>query len=129
VEQVLAATGGRGVDVVYDPVGGELFHAARRCTASEGRLLIIGFAGGLQAIQANQLLYRNQSAIGVYLGAYSKDEAGRTFMAGVWADVMDWYGAGRIQPVIEREVGLDGVATALEDLAARRVMGRIVVRP
>jgi NADPH2:quinone reductase len=129
VEQVLAATGGRGVDVVYDPVGGELFHAARRCTASEGRLLIIGFAGGLQDIQANQLLYRNQSAIGVYLGAYSKDEAGRTFMAGVWADVMDWYGAGRIRPVIEREVGLDGVATALEDLAARRVMGRIVVRP
>ena len=129
VEQVLAATGGRGADVVYDPVGGELYHAARRCTSSEGRLLIIGFAGGLQAIQANQLLYRNQSAIGVYLGAYSKDEAGRAFMAEVWAELMDWYGGGRIWPVIGREVGLDGVAEALEDLAARRIMGRIVVRP
>jgi len=129
VDEVLAATGGRGVDVVYDPVGGDLFHAARRCTASGGRLLIVGFAGGLQDIPANQLLYRNQSAIGVYLGAYSKDDAGRAFMSSVWFELMDWYVAGRIWPVIDRQVGLDGAAAALDDLAARRVMGKVVVRP
>jgi len=129
VEEVLASTGGRGVDVVYDPVGGELFHAARRCTAPEGRLLIVGFAGGLQDIPANQLLYRNQSAVGVYLGAYSKDDAGRAFMHSVWSELMEWHGAGRIRPVIDREVGLDGAAAALEDLAARRVTGKVVVRP
>jgi len=129
VGEVLAATEGRGVDVVYDPVGGELFHAARRCTAPEGRLLIVGFAGGLQDIPANQLLYRNQSAVGVYLGAYSKDDAGRAFMRSVWSELMDWHAAGWIRPVIDREVGLDRAAAALEDLAARRVTGKVVVRP
>jgi NADPH2:quinone reductase len=128
-DRVLALTGGRGVDVVFDPVGGAAFDAARRCTASEGRLLVVGFAGGIQQIPANVLLYRNQSVLGVYLGAYSKDPAGRAYMGGVWAELMGWHAEGRIRPVIDREVGLGGVAAALTDLAERRVTGKVVVRP
>ncbi len=128
-EAVLALTGGRGVDVVFDPVGGSVFDAARRCTASEGRLLVVGFAGGVQQVPANVLLYRNQSVFGVYLGAYSKDDAGRAYMHGVWAELMAWHAAGDIRPVIDRDVGRSGVADALTDLAERRVTGKVVVRP
>jgi len=130
VDAALEATTGRGVDVVFDPVGGEWFDAARRCTASEGRILVVGFAGGqIQQIPANQLLYRNQSVLGVYLGAYSRDEAGRSFMRGVHAELLDLHRHGRIRPVVDREIGLEGVAAALTDLAERRVIGKVVVRP
>ncbi|HZQ56698.1 MAG TPA: NADPH:quinone oxidoreductase family protein [Acidimicrobiales bacterium] len=128
-DAVLDLTGSRGADVVFDPVGGAMFDAARKCTASEGRLLVVGFAGGVQQIAANLLLYRNQSVLGVYLGAYSKDDAGRAFMAGVWDDVMRWHADGKVHPVIDRVVGLDGVATALTDLVERRVTGKVVVQP
>ncbi len=67
--------------------------------------------------------------LGVYLGAYSKDDAGRAFMAGVWDELMRWHADGKIWPVIDREVGLDGVAQALTDLVGRRVTGKVVVRP
>ena len=114
---------------MFDPVGGDLFDAARKCTASEGRLLVVGFAGGVQQIAANLLLYRNQSVLGVYLGAYSKDAAGRAYMGGVWDELMAWHADGRIHPVVDRVVGLDGVASALTDLAQRRVTGKVVVQP
>jgi len=129
VESVLALTGGRGVDVVFDPVGGSVFDAARRCTASEGRLLVVGFAGGVQQVAANLLLYRNQSVLGVYLGAYSKDDVGRAYMQDVWADLMAWHASGEIHAVIDREIGLDAAASALTDLAERRVTGKVLVRP
>jgi NADPH2:quinone reductase len=128
-DTVLALTDGRGVDLVFDPVGGPAFDAARRCTASEGRLLVVGFAGGVQQVPANLLLYRNQSVFGVYLGAYSKDDAGRAFMRGVWDELMAWHADGDIRPVIDRDVGLADVAAALTDLAERRVTGKVVVRP
>jgi NADPH2:quinone reductase len=128
-EAVLGLTGGRGADVVFDPVGGARFDDARKCTTSEGRLLVVGFAGGVQHLAANLLLYRNQTVLGVYLGAYSKDDAGRAFMSGVWGELMGWHADGRIHAVIDRQVGLDGVAAALTDLAERRVTGKVVVRP
>jgi len=126
---VLGLTGGRGVEVVYDPVGGELFDAVRRATAPEGRILVVGFAGGVQQIPANVVLYRNQSILGVYLGAYSKDDAGRAYMQTVWADVLRWYRDGAVHPVIDRRIGLEDVADALADLAGRRVTGKVVVVP
>jgi len=129
VDAVLALTGGRGVDVVFDPVGGDAFDAARRATASEGRLLVVGFAGGVQQIPANVVLYRNQSVLGVYLGAYSKDDAGRAYMQTVWADVLAWHTAGAVHPVIDRRIGFAHVADALTDLAERRVTGKVVVAP
>jgi NADPH2:quinone reductase len=130
VDAVLEATGGRGADLVYDPVGGDVFERSRRCIANEGRLLVIGFASGtVPQVSANVVLYRNYSVVGVYMGAYSRDEAGRAFMLDVHRELMELLAAGSIDPSISREVPLDGVADALTDLSERRVMGKVVVRP
>jgi NADPH2:quinone reductase len=80
-------------------------------------------------VAANLVLYRNQSVVGVYLGAYSKDPVGRAFMQGVWSEIIGWYRTGQILPVIDRTIGLEAVASALTDLAERRVTGKIVVIP
>lgn len=130
VAVVREVTEGRGADVVFDPVGGDVFHASRRCIASEGRLLLIGFAAGApQTIKAGGVLLGNYSVLGVYLGAYSRDEAGHEFMLGVHDELMAHLEAGRVRALVSREVDLDGVAEALTDLRDRAVVGRVVVRP
>src|SRR5262245_62396117 len=71
VDQVKQITCGRGADVIYDPVGGEIFELSTKCIAPEGRLLVIGFAGGLiPSIAANRVLLKNMSVVGVYWGGY-----------------------------------------------------------
>ncbi len=123
-------TDGRGADVVFDPVGGEVFHQSRRCIASEGRLLLIGFASGEpQTIKANGVLLGNYSVLGVYMGAYSRTDADRGFMLGVHEELMTWLRTGTIRAVVDREIDLDGVADGLGQLRDRAVIGRIVVRP
>ncbi len=128
IAAVREATEGRGVDVVYDPVGGDVFHASRRCLAREGRLLVVGFAsGGLADTPTNHALYRNYDVVGVYFGGYSgpEDEAWRL---GVWEQIVSDVHAGRIRPVIDRVVTLAGdVPGALQDLAERRTAGRVVI--
>jgi NADPH2:quinone reductase len=123
-------TGGRGADVIFDPVGGSVFHRSRRCVASEGRLLLIGFAAGEpQTIKASGVLLGNYSVMGVYMGAYSHGDANRELLCGVHDEVMSRLSAGEVRALISREVGLDGVAAALGQLRDREVIGRIVVRP
>src|SRR5262249_32350046 len=71
VDQVKQITGGRGADVIYDPVGGEIFELSTKCIAPEGRLLVIGFASGMiPSIAANRILLKNMSVIGVYWGGF-----------------------------------------------------------
>ena len=123
VEAVRAATGGRGVDV-----GGEVFHASRRCLAREGRLLVIGFAGGdLANAPTNHALYRNYDIVGVYFGGYSgPEDAG--WRAEVWQQILRGVRGGRLRPVIDRVIPLDGdLPGALTDLAERRTVGRVVI--
>ncbi|HSO96405.1 MAG TPA: NADPH:quinone oxidoreductase family protein [Acidimicrobiia bacterium] len=122
-------TDGRGADVIFDPVGGDVFDRSRHCIASEGRLLLIGFASGApQTIKANGVLLGNYSVMGVYMGAYSRD-ADRALVRGVHEDVMRLLSAGTVRALVSREVGLDEVAAALADLRDRGVIGRVVVRP
>jgi NADPH2:quinone reductase len=129
-DRVLELTGGRGADVVFDPVGGEVFEQSQRCVANEGRILLIGFAGGdVQSIPANQVLLRNQSVIGVYLGAYNRTEADLAFLHAVHAELVDLVLSNRVAPVVSRQIGLEEVASALVDLGARRTVGKIVVHP
>jgi NADPH2:quinone reductase len=121
-------TGGRGADVIFDPVGGSVFHQSRRCIASEGRLLLIGFAAGEpQTIKANSVLLRNYSVMGVYMGAYSRGD--RAVLQEVHEEVMSLLSAGAVRALISREVGLRDVAAALGQLRDREVIGRVVVRP
>jgi NADPH:quinone reductase len=130
VDVVRAVTDGRGADVVFDPVGGEVFRASQRCVASEGMILVIGFAGGdVQDIAANRLLYRNYAAVGLYMGAYSRDDAGRRIVLEAHHELMALLGEGHLRPLASVPIALEDVAAALEALARREVIGRTVVRP
>jgi len=119
-------TGGRGVDVVYDPVGGELSKAALRSLAWSGRLLVIGFAAGeVPQIAANYLLVKNISAVGVYWGAYKKQEP-ETYRA-TFAALADWCAEGRLKPHVSQVFPLAQVPAALGMLESRRATGSIVI--
>jgi NADPH2:quinone reductase len=130
VDVVRTVTDGRGVDVVFDPVGGEVFRASQRCVASEGMILVVGFAGGeVQDIAANRLLYRNFAAVGLYMGAYSRDDAGRRVVLDAHRAVMALLGGGHLRPLASAPIALEDVAAALEALARREIIGRTVVCP
>ena len=130
VAAVQEATDGRGADVIFDPVGGDVFRASQRCVAPEGTILVVGFAGGdVQAIPAHRVLLGNHSVVGVYLGAYSRGDANRAFLLGVHDELMGLVATGRVRPLVSRRVGLDGVAGALEALRDRDVVGRVLVLP
>jgi NADPH2:quinone reductase len=127
-EAVRAATDGRGVDVVYDPVGGDYTAAALRALGWRGRLLVIGFAGGsIPQLPANQLLLREISAVGVYWGEFAKrDPAGN---ARLLAQLFGWLAEGRLRPHVSKQYPLAETAQALNDLLGRRAVGKLVVRP
>jgi NADPH2:quinone reductase len=130
IARVLEETDGRGADVVFDPVGGDAFEASRKCTAVDGRILIVGFASGtIPKLSLNALLYRGYSVLGVYVGAYKRDEADAAYRRQVWQDINDLVLAGRIRPLIAREIGLEDTADALTELIERRILGKVVVRP
>jgi NADPH2:quinone reductase len=122
------ATGGRGVDVVYDSVGGEVFHVSRRVLAREGRLLVIGFASGdIADLPTNHALMRSYDVIGVYFGSYAGPED-QPYREQIWSDVIAGYRSGQFRPVFDRIIPLTGdVAGALTDLAERRTTGRVVI--
>jgi NADPH:quinone reductase len=128
IAAIQEATGGRGVDVVYDSVGGDVLHASRRVMAREGRLLVVGFASGeLADLPTNHALYRNYDVVGVYFGGYSSPEdAG--YRRDMWEELLGYARDGRIRPVIDRELPLDGdIPGALTDLAERRTVGKVVI--
>jgi NADPH:quinone reductase len=129
VDWVKAHTGGRGADVIYDPVGGATFHRSRRCIASEGRILVIGVASGeLAEAPLNHALLKNYSIVGLYVGAYTFGAPEQIERA--QEDIVRWHAEGRIRPVIGRTVALDGdVPGAVTDLAERRTVGKVVVVP
>lgn len=117
-----------GVDVVYDPVGGDQFKAAFRACNPEARLLTIGFASGdVPQIPANHLLVKNLAVMGLYWGGYLK------FRPEVVTDslrtLFDWYAAGRIKPHVSHVMPLDRADEALELLRSRTSTGKVVVTP
>jgi NADPH2:quinone reductase len=127
-ERVKAITGGRGVDVVYDPVGGALSEAALRATGWGGRFLAVGFASGeIPRIPLNLALLNARSILGVYWGDWSRREPRRS--AEQLARVAAWIQEGRLAPVVTARLGLAEVPGALEDLLARRAHGKLVVLP
>jgi len=126
VEQVKSITGGRGADIIYDPVGGDVFDLSTKCIAPEGRLLVIGFAGGrIPSIAANRILLKNISVIGVYWGGYLEHHP--QFMKEAQADLFAMYEAAEINPVVSATYPLSEAATALRALAARKTHGKVVL--
>ena len=127
-EAVKAMTDGRGVDVVYDPVGGQYTAAALRTLGWRGRLLVIGFAAGdIPQIPTNLLLLKEVSAVGVYWGEFAKrDPSGNRRLL---AQLSGWLAEGRLRPLVSREYPLAETPQALQDLLARRAVGKLVIRP
>jgi NADPH2:quinone reductase len=127
-EAVKAATGGRGVDVVYDPVGGETTVAALKTLAWRGRLLVVGFAAGeIAQIPANLLLLKEVAAVGVYWGEFARrDPDGNRRLL---AQLFGWLAQGKLRPLVSKEYPLAETAQALRDLLERRAVGKLVIRP
>ena len=128
VERVKSVTGGEGADVIYDPVGGDVFDGSTKCIAFEGRLLTIGFAGGrIPTLAINRVLLKNFSVVGVHWGYYQRRGSP---LVQEWTDaLLKLYGEGRIRPVIYRAYPLREAAAALRALASRESYGKVVLVP
>ncbi|GGB38359.1 oxidoreductase [Roseibium aquae] len=127
-ERLKELTDGRGVDVVYDPVGGNLSEQALRATGWEGRFLVIGFAAGeIPKIPLNLLLLKGCDIRGVFWGeSLVRDPQGH---GENMVQLLDWVAAGRLKPHIHATYPLDGIPQALEDIAARKVLGKVIITP
>lgn len=123
-ENVKDITGGRGVDIVVDTVGGDTTSTSLRCIARGGRLLVIGFASGtISMIPANLLLLKRATAIGVY---WTPDED-KYLWARVKARMKEMMAVGAIRPAVVPDYRLEDFPKALDDLANRRILGKAVL--
>ena len=120
-------TDGRGADVIYDPVGGELFNTSLRAIAFEGRLLVIGFAGGVvPQIPANHLLVKNVDVIGLNWPAYAEHHP--SVMTESFRILLDWYLTGAIQPYVSEIYPLEEAMDALNRVVSRQSTGKVVIK-
>ena len=127
-EVINAITGGKGVDVVYDPVGGPYTELALRSTAWRGRLLVIGFAAGdIPKIPLNLALLKGCSIVGVFWGDFTKRQP-KEFVQSV-AQLGTWFREGKLKPHITASFPLEKAADALKMMAARQVKGKVVLIP
>jgi NADPH2:quinone reductase len=127
VDEVKALTGGRGADVIYDPVGGDVFDLSAKCIAPYGRLLVIGFAAGrIPSIAANRILLKNISVVGVFWGGHGKMNPG--YLAATQAALEELWDAGKVRPEISNVWPLEELPAAMQALTERKVLGKAVVR-
>ena len=120
---VLEATSGRGVDIIFDPVGGAVAASALGAIANEGQLLLVGFASGEWAqVDSADLVQRNFSAVGVYAGAYDRafSETTHELLLSLWED-------GRLQSLVTETIAFEELPAALTALAARSSIGKLVL--
>jgi NADPH2:quinone reductase len=125
-ERVKAVTGGAGVDVVYDPVGGPHTEAALRATAWKGRVLVVGFAGGdIPKIPANLVLLKGCSLVGVFWGMALVKERER--LRAELEEILGWVADGSLRPPVHATFPLARALDALHEVEQRRVRGKVVV--
>jgi NADPH2:quinone reductase len=127
-ERAKSLSGGGGVDVVYDPVGGDLTEAALRSIAWEGRLLVVGFASGaIPKLPANLLLLKGCQAMGVFWGAFAQRDPDRNRTH--FERVLGWVAEKKVSPHVDATFPFDRAAEALERIARREVKGKLVLLP
>lgn len=127
VQGVSDATGGRGADVVVDPVGGERFSLSLRCLAPEGRLLVVGFTSGtIPEVAANRLLLRNIDVVGVAWGAFLTHDP--SVSAAIVRGLGDLIERGVVDPIVGSVHPFEDAAGALRELEQRRATGKVVLR-
>lgn len=128
VAAVKEATDGRGADIVYDPVGGDVFDRSTKCIAFEGRILVVGFTSGrIPSLPVNHALVKNYSVVGVHAGLY------RTVRPDMWPHVhhelMVLHEQGLIDPLVHSEMRLEDALDGLLRIADRGTWGKVIVRP
>lgn len=119
---------GKGVDVVYDVVGGDAFDACSRSMAWNGRLLVIGFASGtIPKFPVNLSLVKGYSVVGVFWGSFTKHEP-KAFMENM-VELMDWYVKGSVKVIVDEVFPLKDTAKALHKVMDRKVKGKVILKP
>lgn len=127
-DNLKSMTDGKGVDVVFDVVGGEAFDACVRAMAWKGRLLVIGFAAGeIPKLPVNLALVKGFSLVGVFWGSFTQREP--EVYAANMQELLGWYGEGKIKPYVEQTFPLAQAAKALEHIHSRKATGKIVLKP
>jgi NADPH2:quinone reductase len=124
--RIMELTDKRGADVIYDPIGGDIFDASLRCVAWEGRILTIGYASGrIPSVAANLLLVKNASVVGCYWGAYLKRDP--SVIRKSFDELLAWYGDGLLAPHVSNTFQLEETPDALEMLLSRKSTGKVVI--
>lgn len=125
-EALKSLTGGKGPDVVYDPVGGAWAEPAFRSIAWRGRYLVVGFAGGaIPALPWNLALLKGASVVGVFWGDFVKREPKAN--AAALMQLAQWYAQGKIKPVLDRQLPMSAIREAYERMGTRQVQGKLVL--
>ncbi len=125
-EAIKQLTGGKGPDVIYDPVGGAMAEPAFRSIAWRGRYLVVGFAGGaIPSLPLNLTLLKGASIVGVFWGGFAKNEPKAN--ASAMAELALWYGQGKIKPVIDSTLPMAELKAAYARMGSRSVMGKLVM--
>lgn len=121
-------TGGQGVDVIYDPIGGQLFEEAFRSIAWNGRMLVVGFAAGgdIPALPANLPLLKGAALVGVFWGAFAQRQPQDN--AANFKQLFAWYAQGKLKPLISQRFALEQTGQAIAALGQRKAVGKLVVQ-
>jgi NADPH2:quinone reductase len=125
-ERVKELTGGTGADVIYDPVGGDLFDQSCRCINWNGRLLVVGFTSGrIPQYKANLALLKGSSMVGVFLGRFRKEEPAEYEKN--FAELLEMYDAGKLTPIVTESFAMTDFVDAFNVFTERKVMGKVTL--
>ena len=126
-DEVKRLTGGQGADVIYDPVGGDLFDAAIRSIAWNGRLLVVGFASGrIPELPVNLALLKGAAVVGVFWGAFAQRQPQDN--AANFQQLFAWHAEGKLKPLVSQTFPLAQAAEAINMLGQRKAVGKVVVQ-
>ena len=127
-EELKSISNGKGIDVIFDPVGGDIFDTVARTMARSGRLLVIGFASGtIPKLAVNLALVKEFSVVGVFWGAFTRSEPIEYKQNMI--ELFNWYKEGLLKPLIQDSYPLSEAAVVLEKILARGAKGKIILKP
>lgn len=128
VAAVKEATGGRGADVIFDPVGGDVFEKSTKCVAFEGRIVVIGFTSGTFPVaRANHVLVKNYGVLGLHWGLYRTQDPAA--VQATQRELFRLYAAGKIKPLISERLPLSQAPQAMQKVASRGSIGKLILNP